>query len=177
MIFQTVDNYIQGIRRNQSEKKLKSIIKELENHLAEGAIDKVLYLLLEAMSLLFLFDEDYRRNIKDFAGSYVINSKDGAIDVSAIFKKKRILFTKIDGMSVEDSEVENPISTVTFKDGTSMVKFLLSGDPDVLKGMLNNQLEVSGNLNYLFKFVYMLMLIPGILGLTEFQDEMKKAAA
>jgi hypothetical protein len=153
------------------------IKQEIENSIIDGALDKVLYLVLNAMSLLFLLDRNYRRNIKDFKGSYVIQSDDGKIDVSAIFGKKRLLFSKIDAMTVKDSEVENPVSKVSFKNGKSMTDFLLSGNPDVLKGMLNNQLSVSGNLNYLFKFVYMLMLIPDILGINGFKKMIQEAAA
>lgn len=175
--FEEIDHRFHGIKSKKNETELAEIKRQIENEIAGGALDKVLYLSLKAMSLLFWLNKDYRKNIKDFKGSYVIISQDGSIDVSAIFGKKRVLFTRIDSMTVKDSAIENPVSKVMFKDAKSMVQFLLSGDPDVLKGMLNNQLSVSGNLNYLFKFVYMLMLIPDVLGITGFKQMLQKTAA
>lgn len=176
-IFKWIDDLFQNAKRKKIENELTHVKLAIENAIIEGALDKVLYLVLEGMSLLFLVDSNYRRNIKDFKGSYVIKCEDGKIDVSAVFGKKRLIFSKIDAMTVKDSDVENPISKVSFKNGKSMIEFLLSGDPDVLKGMLSNQLSVSGNLNYLFKFVYMLMLIPDILGINGFRKMIQKATA
>jgi hypothetical protein len=175
-IFKWIDELFENARRKKFKNELADIKLEIENAIIEGALDKVLCLVLDGMSLLFLVDRDYRRNIKDFKGSYVIKCEDGNMDVSAVFGKKRLLFSKIDAMTVKDSEVENPISKVSFKNGKSMIDFLLSGNPDVLKGMLSNQLSVSGNLNYLFKFVYMLMLIPDILGINGFRKMVREAA-
>jgi hypothetical protein len=176
-IFRWIDDLFQNAKQKKIKKELAHVKQEIENAIIDGALDKVLYLVLNAMSLLFLVDRNYRRNIKDFTGSYVIKSEDGKIDVSALFGKKRLLFSKIDAMTVKDSEVSNPVSKVSFKNGKSMIDFLLSGNPDVLKGMLSNQLSVSGNLNYLFKFVYMLMLIPDILGINGFGKMTQEAVA
>jgi len=79
-------------------------------------------------------------------------------------------------MEVKDFIVENPTTTVIFKDGKAMADFLLAGNPDVIEGMLNNQLSVSGNLNYLFKFVYLLWLIPELLGINNFKEMLDTAA-
>lgn len=176
-IFKWIEDLFQNAKRKKIENELEHVKLAIENAIIDGALDKVLYLALEGMRLLFLVDRNYRRNIKDFKGSYVIKTEDGKTDVSVVFGKKRIIFSKIDVMTVKDSEVENPISKVSFKNGKSMIEFLLSGDPDVLKGMLSNQLSVSGNLNYLFKFVYMLMLIPDILGINGFRKMIREAAA
>lgn len=176
-LLEKIDHWLHGFRLKKQARRLQAITTEIENYIAGGALDKVLYLSLKAMSLLFWIDKDFRRNIKDFSARYVIKSRDNSIDVSAIFGKKRILFTRMDAMTVKDSEVKDPISMVIFHDAKSMVKFLLSGDPDVLQGILNNQLSVSGNLNYLFKFVYMLMLIPEMLGITGFKQMVQKTMA
>jgi len=176
-LFDQIDAWLHGFRSGRLTRELQAVKTEMENSIAGGALDKVLYLSLKAMSLLFWIDKDYRRNIKDFSASYVIQSRDGSIHVSAVFGKKRILFTRMDAMTVQDSSVADPISAVIFQDAKSMVKFLLSGDPDVLQGLLNNQLNVSGNLNYLFKFVYMLLLIPEMLGLADFKPRLQSALA
>ncbi|MCD4742982.1 MAG: hypothetical protein K8R67_10960 [Desulfobacteraceae bacterium] len=156
--------------------KLKSLKIDIETEVAGETLDNLLFLLLKAMGLLFLINKDYRKNIKDFTGTYVICSMDKKIDVSAIFKKIPVFFTKIDGMEVKDSIVDNATTTVTFKDGKAMADFLLSGNTDVIAGMLNNQLSVSGNLNYLFKFVYLLWLIPELLGINDFKELLSQPA-
>lgn len=158
------------------EKQLKTLKNEIENEITGEALDNLLYLLLKAMGLLFLINKDYRKNIKDFTASYVICSRDKKIDVSVVFKKINVLFTHQDGMEVKNTIVKNPTTTVTFKDGKAMVAFLLSGNTDVIAGMLNNQLSVSGNLNYIFKFVYLLWLIPELLGINDFKELLKAHA-
>ncbi len=163
-----------GLPKEMLLAKIKDELKDLkikiETAAAGETLDKLLYLLLNAMSLLFVIDKNYRKNIKDFTGSYVICSADKKIDVSAIFKKVDLFFTQKDGMEVKDTIVDNATTTVTFKDPKAMATFLLSGNTDVIAGMLNNQLSVSGNLNYLFKFVYLLLLIPELLGINDFKE-------
>lgn len=151
------------------EARIKELITQIETDAAGAVLDKLLYGLLEAMGLLFIFNGEYRKNIKDFNASCVIKSEDGKIDVSAVFKKTTFLFAQMDVMDVKNSAVPDPDMAVTFKDGKAMADFLLSGNTDVIEGMLDNQLSVSGNLNYLFKFVYLLWLIPELLGINEFK--------
>lgn len=173
---ETLEGFSRRIQKTMIEYELKKIKEKIENEIAGDALDEILYLLLNAMSLLFLLNREYRRNIKDFKASYVICSQDGTIDVSAIFDKSNGIFGEIDRMTVRNDMVDNPTVKITFKNGPSMIKFLLSGDPDVIAGMLDNDLSVSGNLNYLFKFVYLLWLIPELLGIHNLQNLLKKPA-
>ncbi|MDH3349208.1 MAG: hypothetical protein OEM02_14045 [Desulfobulbaceae bacterium] len=165
----TLEGHTKTIQLSLIEKEIQSLKDAIEKEVAGDILDNLLYLLLNAMGLLFLVDKNYRKNIKDFTGSFVICSEDNMIDVSAIFKKISVPFAKQDGMEVKKTIIDNPTSMVKFKDGKSMVDFLLTGNPDIIAGMLNNQLTVYGNLNYLFKFVYLLMLIPEILGINDFK--------
>ncbi len=173
---QTLGSHTQETQLAMIKDRLKTLKAEVETKAAGEALDKLLYVLLNAMGLLFLSNKEYRKNIKDFSGSIVICSEDKKIDVSAVFKKINVFFTKKDGMEVKDTIVDNPTTTVTFKDGKAMAQFLLSGNPDVIVGMLNKQLSVSGNLNYLFKFVYLLWLIPELLGLKDFKELLSNPA-
>ncbi|MBI9092547.1 MAG: hypothetical protein JEZ12_25305 [Desulfobacterium sp.] len=166
----SLEGHSKELQQTLIKNKLKALKTDIENEVAGEALDKLLFLLLKAMGLLFLVNREYRKNIKDFTATYVICSRDKKIDVSAIFKKIDLVVTQKDGMEVKDVIVENPTTTVTFKDGKAMTKFLLSGNPDVIAGMLDNQLSVSGNLNYLFKFVYLLWLIPELLGINDFKE-------
>lgn len=166
-IFDILKDKSEEVQKSLIENRLEELKTQIETHAAGEVLDKVLYGLLEAMGLLFLFNRDYRKNIKDFNASYVIKSEDGTIDVTAVFKKVPFLLTQIDGLEVKDTAVPNPTTAVTFKNGQVMADFLLSGNTDVIEGMLDNKLSVSGNLNYLFKFIYLLWLIPEMLGLND----------
>ncbi len=176
-------NFIERINSRTREIQLELIKERLEKYKADietkaagEALDKLLVVLLNAMGLLFLTSREYRKNIKDFSGSIAIRSEDKTIDVSAVFKKIPVFFTEKDGMEVKDTVVDNPTTTVTFRDGKAMAEFLLAGNPDVIAGMLDNQLSVSGNLNYLFKFVYLLWLIPELLGINDFKEMLSSPA-
>jgi hypothetical protein len=169
----TLQDQSEKIQLSLIKDKIESLKIDIENEVTGEVLDNLLYLLLNTMSLLFLINKDYRKNIKDFTATYVICSEDKKIDVSAIFKKIPAFFTKKDGMEVKDTIAENPTTTVMFKDGKAMANFLLAGNPDVIAGMLNNQLTVSGNVNYLFKFIYLLMLIPELLGINDFKQLLK----
>lgn len=167
----SLEGYSKKLQKHLIKYRLKRLKKDIENEIAGEVLDKLLFLLLKAMGLLFIVDKEYRKNIKDFRATYVICSEDKRIDVSAVFKKITVPFyNREDGMKVKDSIVENPTTTVIFKDGKAMADFLLSANPDVIAGMLNNQLSVSGNLNYLFKLVYLLWLIPELLGINDFKE-------
>ncbi|MCP4671025.1 MAG: hypothetical protein GY857_06940 [Desulfobacula sp.] len=167
---QTLEGHTKEIQLSLIKNEIKNLKNDIETEAAGNALDNLLFFVLKAMGLLFMINKDYRQNIKDFTGSYVICSSDKTIDVSAVFKKVPLFFDKQDGMVVKNTIVDNPTTTVLFKDGKAMASFLLSGNPDVIVGMLNNQLSVSGNLNYLFKFIYLLWLIPELLGINDFNE-------
>ncbi len=169
----TLAEHSKEIQLSLIKNEIESLKMNIETKAAGEVVDELLYFLLNAMSLLFILDKEFRKNISGFRATYVICSEDKTIDVSAVFKEVTVLFRKQDGMEVKDTIDENPTTMVKFKDGKTMVRFLLAENPDVLAGMLNNQLSVSGNLNYLFKFVYMIKLIPDMIGLTDFQQFLK----
>ena len=175
-IFDRISAASQSAQKALIEQRLAELKNQIEINAAGEVLDKLLEGLLEAMGLLFWFNEEYRKNIKDFQASYVFRSEDGKIDVSAIFKKVRILSLERDGMDVKSTAIENPTTSVTFKDGKAMAEFLLSGNPDVIEGMLDNKLSVSGNLNYLFKFIYLIWLIPELLGINKFKTLLSPAS-
>ena len=44
---------------------------------------------------------------------------------------------------------------VTFKNAQALRDFLFSGDQDIVDSLLKNEVEVDGNLNYIYKFGFM----------------------
>ena len=45
--------------------------------------------------------------------------------------------------------------TVTFKNADALMRFLLAEKKDILQSLLNNEVQIAGNLNYLYKFGFM----------------------
>ena len=112
-----------------------------------GAADTFLETLLRLMSLILTFDYKFRRNIEGFKGRYLFKSLDGGVTAGAVFEKKHL--------SVTNGAVERPDITILFKDGRSLMNFILTPHPDILGSMLRQEVSLSGNLNYLYKFAYM----------------------
>ncbi len=124
----------------------KAVHKFLECLQSEFA-EEFLELILKLMSLFFLLNKDYRRNIRDFNARYLFRSKNHRITIAAIFKNNK--------MQVYEKEIDNTNITIIFKDQHALMKFLLSPKPDILGSILNQDVTFDGNLNYLSKFAYM----------------------
>ena len=117
------------------------------NALEDEAAETFLEMLLLFMRLKFMFDPSYRRNIENFKGRYQFRSRDGGITVLVEFDNEK--------MDIKETLSEDVDVTVIFKDGRSLMNFLLSQNRDVLRGLLNNEINVNGNLNYIYKFAFM----------------------
>lgn len=106
-----------------------------------------LQILLNLMSIIFLVDHDFRKNIEGFDGRYQFKSKDGSINVSALFADNRL--------EVREEDISAPDITIYFKDGKALMSFLLTPKPDILGSILHQEVSLDGNLNYLYKFAFM----------------------
>jgi hypothetical protein len=133
--------------QKRHEKKIRLLQPQLKKHLEGTIVEGVLLVLLNMMSLMFLIDKAYRRNIKGFKAKYNFRSADNAISVSCAFNGRRMKVSK-------DLRDEANV-TVCFRDEDSFTAFLTGGDPDILNYMLENKLSYEGNLNYVMKFAYM----------------------
>jgi hypothetical protein len=67
--------------------------------------------------------------------------------VSASFAKNRLKVGKV--------PIEKPDVTVTFRDQKTLLRFLFSPKIDILKPLLNQEVTIDGNLNYIYKLGYM----------------------
>lgn len=126
--------------RKRAERRLW---KSVEGEVAEN----FLALLLKVMRLSFKLNKDFRRNITGFTGRFQFKSADNSIAVAAIFTGQEL--------KVKRGSIPAPDVSVIFKDGKSLMNYLLSRDRDILKMLLNNEVVLRGNANYLFKFGYM----------------------
>ncbi len=126
---------------------VKRSSKNLVNQWAGELTDECLEALLKGMEFAFWVSRGYRKNIKTFKGAYVFRTGDGKVVSSATFD---------DGdMDVHERAVEDWDVRVTFKNQQAFWKFLFSKNQDILGSILANDVEVDGNLNYLYRFGFL----------------------
>jgi hypothetical protein len=117
--------------------------------------DKLLELLLHAMDLTLAFSKSCRKKVKYFNGRYLFESKDGEITSSVIFD---------DGdMKVRHNGIKNYDVRVIFADEVALMEFLFSENQDILNSLLENKVEVEGNLNYIYRFGYLAKAVRQLL--------------
>ena len=127
--------------------RARKAVEKIAALLGPQFTEDMIVMLLDGMCLLFLISDRYRRNIEQFEGRYVFRSMDGSFAVSALFQKGK--------MKVRKGETDDPDITVNFKNSQALMNFIFSPKPDVLNAMLNQDVVLDGNLNYLYKFAYM----------------------
>jgi len=130
-------------RRRWQRRVERRFLKSIESESAE----EFLKLLLKLMGLAFKLDKDFRRNIDGFKGRYQFVSADNSLAVAAFFTGKEL---KVKEKLIPDADI-----SVIFKDGRSLMNYLLATDRDILRLVLNNEVTLKGNLNYVLKFGYM----------------------
>lgn len=125
----------------------RRVEQQFRNCLQSEAAEEFLELILNLMRLVFKLDKDFRRNITGFTGKYQFRSVDNSVTVAAVFNGK--------DMEVQEELIPDANVSIIFKDGQSIMNYLLATDRDILKLMLNNEVILKGNVNYMFKFGYM----------------------
>jgi len=121
--------------------------RQFQDALDDEMTETFLKVLLYCMWLNFIIDPNYRRNIRDFEGKYEFRDKAGGV--------KEFVKFKYGMMWLKEEIAPDADLTVTFKDGRALRDFLLSPKQDILKSLLNNEVTVRGNLNYLLKFAFL----------------------
>ncbi len=109
--------------------------------------DKLLELLLGGMDFCFWFSRGYRKNIKNFKGRYLFMTKKGDVAVSALFENGN--------MSVRKDIIPDWDVKVTFSDEVALLDLLFSRDQDILNSLLENKVEIEGNLTYIYRFGFL----------------------
>ncbi len=136
-------NLDEMIKKMALEKMEEQFLKSIKDKTAENFLEALLLF----MKFKFMLDPSYKRNIENFRGRYQFKSKDDQIAVFVEFKNGE--------MHIKKELNEDVNVTVIFKDGRSLVNFLLSEKKDILQGLLHNEIRVIGNLNYIYKFAFM----------------------
>jgi len=127
---------------------LKLMTRSLRKEMSGRMTNAFIKLLLRALDTIFLLYKDYReKNIKDFGGRYLFRTADNVVSASATFKNGDM---KLPKQAIKDWDVR-----VTFKNSAALKDFIFSRDQDILDSLLKNEVEVDGNLNYIYKFGFM----------------------
>ncbi len=128
----------------------RRLSKQLAAILAQGDVaDEFLGVLLKGMDLSLCLCRGYRKNIEGFQGTYLFRTADENVVGAAVFANGT--------MQVLDDSVENWDVRVTFRDAAALGSFLLSPDRDLINAVLENLVMVDGNLNYIYKFGFMVV--------------------
>ncbi|MEW6103634.1 MAG: hypothetical protein AB1630_07480 [bacterium] len=133
----------------------RGLIKALEAEKIEAEFaEEFLKILLNLMSLSFIIDKEYREYIKGFTGIIQFRSKDNEIRVLAIFNNGNLIAKELKPNEVL---VKKPNVSVVFKDPIALINFLLpkGGKRDILRSLLNNEVILKGNLNYIYRFGFL----------------------
>ena len=138
-----MDCFLNIFRRWWKRRIERQYLKCLESEIAEEFLE----LLLKLMRLAFKVDRDFRRDIDGFTGRYQFRSVDDSVTMAALFTGR--------DLKVKEELIPDPHITVVFKNGRALMNYLLSTDRDILRLMLNNEVVVKGNVNYMFKFGYL----------------------
>jgi len=122
-------------------------LKDLRKALEGKVTDKFVELLLMGLDLAFCLSRSFRKNIKNFEGRYLFRTADNLVTASATFKGGN--------MNVHEEAIDDWDTRITFKDAAALRDFIFSRDQDILDSILANNVEVDGNLNYVYKFGFM----------------------
>ncbi len=141
----------------------------LMDTLGGSIADWTLESLLKVMKYAFIVSDDallarivglegYSANIKGFKAVYGFESNDKKVSAAAVFEDGK--------MHVEENAPAEWDLKVDFENVRAFWDFIFSGGQDILQPILDNNVEVYGNLNYLYKFGFMARDLKDRLGLS-----------
>jgi hypothetical protein len=113
--------------------------------------EEFLELLLKLMGVTFWLDKNLRKHIEGFHGVIQFSSRDNEIKVLAIFKNNRLIKREL---KPDENPAVEPNAIIVFKDAEGLMNFLLpkGGQRDILRSILNNEVIINGNWNYIYRF-------------------------
>jgi hypothetical protein len=126
---------------------LKLLTRRFRRECTDVASDGLYELMLTSMDWAFHLCRAYRRNIDGFEGRYLFMTGDGLVRAAATFSGGNM---KVHPEGIDEWDVR-----VTFKDAAALRSFLLSRDQDILRSLLQNEVEVEGNANYAYRFAFL----------------------
>jgi hypothetical protein len=135
----------------------KNLLDQVAGGLSGSIADWTLENLLNAMKLAFDASnsglgslvglQGYHANIEGFNAVYAFATENNAVQAAAIFEDGKM---RVKRQAPNEWDIK-----VTFKNVEAFWKFIFSGGQDILDSLLANDVEVYGNVNYLYKFGFM----------------------
>lgn len=125
------------------------------NTLDDQVSDTTLEELLDAMKLGLRLFPDWRQRIQGFHGTLVFEAKSAAnpkrkgVQATAMFDGQR--------MQVLRTGADRFNAKVTFSDPLELFRFIMSRNHDIVDSLLKNAVETKGNLNYVYRFGFLVM--------------------
>lgn len=126
---------------------LRRELKKIKRGAMGELSDSSLHVMLLGMDLAFYVIRSYRKNIENFNGRYLFRTSDNAIVESVTFSGG--------DMQVHNDAIDDWDVRVTFADVPAFWRFVFSKNQDILDSLLRNEVETTGNLNYIYKFGFM----------------------
>jgi hypothetical protein len=125
--------------------------------LEEEATEEFLKVLLQFLRFACFIDGYLRKSIKDFQGRIELRSEDKGIRVLAEFDNGSLKPSELD----PEEELPTPANaSIVFKNPEAIKNFLLpkgglQGRRDVLRSILNNEVRLEGNFNYIYRLGFL----------------------
>lgn len=131
--------------------------KKFVNQVHEEVTEEFLKILLQFLRISCCLDKYLRRSIKDFNGQIEFRSENKEIRVLAEFKDGYLVPREL---APNEQLVPPANAGIVFKDPKAVKNFLLppgglKGRRDVLRALLNNEIRLEGNLNYIYRFGFL----------------------
>lgn len=124
--------------------------RTLKKSLKNEATEDFLTLQLDVMKWYYVIHPKYTEN---FTGSYWFKDRDRGVSVLVKFHDGDMEIIK--DPDPDPNPYPETTVMVTFKDSNALRRFLLAIKKDILQVLLHNEILVTGNLNYVYKFVFM----------------------
>jgi hypothetical protein len=148
----------------QGQNGLVELIEGLSGTIADWTLENLLIAMQlgfeasNAFPAALLGLQGYHANIEGFNAVYAFATENGVVQSAAIFRDGEMLVER-------NPELENWDIRVNFRDVDALWKTIFSGGTDIIDSVLANDVQVYGNLNYLFKFGFMARDLKERLGL------------
>lgn len=134
----------------------------LKNEVCGEATKMFLRMLLSGMDLAFCLFKDYRKNIVGFKGRYFFRTVNDPV-AYVVFENGDMKVSEEPPKVPDQWDVQ-----ITFSDEEALKKYLLSGGKDSLTPILQGEIEIDGNSNYIYKYGFLARDLANRLGVLDF---------
>ena len=130
---------------------------QLVNQVKEEVTEEFLKALLQFLRISCCFDKYLRRSIENFKGQIEFRSENKGIRVVAEFRDGYLHPRELK----PNEQLTPPANaSIVFKNPEAVKNFLLppggsEGRKDVLRSLLNNEIRLEGNFNYIYRFGFL----------------------